>query len=156
MSYVARRVLPAFLPLALVCGGCSNDAPVAQGDDAVARADRDGSSYPGTRGDAMLEFVQVVEDISDSLAVIDSVERAEKSLPTISGQVGQLEKLHGIVGASSAKAWSAMPSGIGGRREEAILRFNAQAVRVLMDRERAAVLRETVGRVQPLLVTPQG
>jgi hypothetical protein len=110
-----------------------------------------GRPFDGTLGDAMVEFVAAIEGLSADLAGVDDIADCRAVKPSIERRMRLLRRLSPIVASLGAETWKGMPQGIVDRRDEALRAFNREAVRVLLDRERAAVLREVVGEAPPLI-----
>ena len=140
------RLAPAvFATFALVTVlGCNSET--------TEQADR--AAYNGTAGDAVIEFVDTISAVADILADIDDLDDCHKAKEPLAFQVSRLRELHGIIGGMSAKAWAKMPRSLDAKRRAAIRRFNAEAVRVLIERERGAALRDVIADV-PALIYPE-
>ena len=112
------------------------------------------SSYEGTVGDGMLEFVDTIDALADILADIQSVDDCAEAKAPLNYQIGRLRELHGVVGSLSVQSWAQMPRSLDDRRRAAIRRFNAEAVRVMMERKRGIMLRDVIADV-PGLIYPE-
>jgi hypothetical protein len=112
------------------------------------------SAYDGTVGDAVIEFVDTIGALADILADIDDLEDCDEAQQPIAFQVNRLRDLHRLIGGMSVEVWAEMPRSLDEKRRAAIRRFNAEAVRVLINRERAAVLRDVIADV-PALIYPE-
>ena len=111
------------------------------------------NAFEGTLGDAMIEFIENVEELAGDMTAIDSVGDCRDAESRIEGRVETLRRLHPIVDTFTAETWKEMPQGLIERRDQALRSFNQEAVRVLLDRDRAAVLRHALRDV-PSLIYP--
>lgn len=111
-------------------------------------------SYEGTVGDAVIEFVDTIGAMADILADIDDLEDCKQAKEPLALRVSRLRETHAVIGDLSPQAWAQMPRSIDERRQEAIRRFNAEAVRVMIERERGLLLRDVIIDV-PTLIYPK-
>lgn len=143
MPGLARTlILSVILPLAIVgAAGCSRESA-------------NQSAYEGTVGDGMIAFIDTIDALADILASIQSLEDCAEAKAPLTYQIDRLRELHGVVGSLSVQSWAQMPRSLDKRRRAAINRFNAEAVRVMIKRERGTALRDVIVDV-PALIYPE-
>ena len=112
------------------------------------------STYDGTVGDGLIDFVDTIDALADILADIESVDDCAEAKDPLNYQVDRLRELQGVVGSLSVQSWAQVPRSLDERRRGAIRRFNAEAVRVMMDRKRGILLRDVIVDV-PGLIYPE-
>jgi hypothetical protein len=109
------------------------------------------AAFDGTLGDAMAEFIAAIEGLADDLSTIGDVNDCRAAKGSIEEHVRLLRRLSPIVAVLDAETWKGMPRTVIERRDYAVRSFNREAVRVLVDRDRAQVLRVVVGEVPSLI-----
>jgi hypothetical protein len=141
IAHLSRTLLLTFALGATVvlASGCSGEPEPTDGP------------YEGTVGDAMIDFIATIDEIAEILADVDSVEDCESAKAPLAERVERLRGIHELVGDFSSETWDRMPSSLGKSRRAATRRFNAEAVRVLLDRPRARVLGEVLLDVPDLI-----
>lgn len=128
--------------LLLAAGGCNRDS------------DRAATAYEGTVGDAMLEFVDTIDALADILAGVNDLDDCKNVREPLAFQIDRLRQTRSVIGDLSEGAWAQMPRSLDEKRQAAIRRFNAEAVRVLIEREQGLELRDVIADV-PALIYPE-
>ena len=147
-SSIVRAFVLSLLAAAFLVGAsaCSREPAGQEAGEAA---------YEGTIGDAMADFVEAIEAMADILSDVQSLEDCAGAKAPLEAQVERLRGLHGVVGSLSLQSWARMPRSLDDRRRAALTRFNAEAVRVMIKRERGLVLREVFSDVPSLIYAEQ-